>query len=66
MVHVSPEAYKSLQSEAVRVDRHASNVVSDVLESALMALQYNDPNTLEDDHFLSQMDSHEQAGEVEA
>jgi hypothetical protein len=66
LVHVSPEAYRALQNEAVRLDRHATNVCSDVLESALLALQYNDPDTLDDDHFLSQMDSHEVAEGVES
>ena len=47
VVNVSQEAYKLLQAEAFRLDRHASNVSSDVVESALQALKYSDPDSFE-------------------
>ena len=49
LVNVSQESYKLLQAEAFRLDRHASNVSSDIVESALRALKYVDPNFTEGD-----------------
>lgn len=40
VVTVSNEAYQTLQTEAVRIDRHTTNVASEVVESALLALAY--------------------------
>ena len=49
LVNVSQESYKLLQAEAFRLDRHASNVSSDIVESARQALKYVDPNFTEGD-----------------
>jgi hypothetical protein len=43
-VFVSHEAYKALQDEAFRIDRHATRVAEEIIESAFLALNYRDPN----------------------
>ena len=47
VVNVSQESYKLLQAEAFRLDRHATNVSSDIVEAALQALKYSDPEFIE-------------------
>lgn len=39
-VTVSYEAYQALQTEAVRIDRHTTNVASEVVEAALLSLAH--------------------------
>ena len=41
-VYVSHEAYKALQDESFRIDRHASRVAEEIIESAFLALKWND------------------------
>ena len=40
VVQVSQDAYQALQAEAVRIDRHAFNVASEICEKALIGLDY--------------------------
>lgn len=47
VVNVSEDAYQLLQREAVRIDRHAANYASDVMELALMALEYKSDEPLD-------------------
>ena len=47
VVNVSEDAYQCLQREAVRIDRHAANFASDVVELALLALDYNSDGSTE-------------------
>ena len=50
VLQVSEEAYQALQNEAVRIDRHAFNVASEICDSALLALNYKSPReNLEDE-----------------
>ena len=48
VLQVSEEAYQTLQKEAIRIDRHAFNVASEICQSALLALQYKQPNALDE------------------
>ena len=43
VVQVSQDAYQALQAEAVRIDRHAFNVASEICEQALICLDYKSP-----------------------
>lgn len=47
-VTVSQEAYECLQAEAYRLDRHSVRVAQEVVEQALLALKYSDPNFTEE------------------
>ena len=44
---MSQDAYQALQNEAVKIDRHATNVASEVVESALLALNYKSDKALD-------------------
>ena len=48
VVQISESAYQALQKESVRIDRHAFNVASEVVETALHALAYRDPDFTEE------------------
>lgn len=48
VIQVSQDAYQALQDEAVRIDRHAYNVCSEIVENALMALKYNKDDALDE------------------
>ena len=43
VLQVSQDAYQALQAEAVRIDRHAFNVASEICEKALIGLDYKSP-----------------------
>ena len=47
VVSVSQDAYQALQNEAVRIDRHATNVASEIVELALLALNYKSDKALD-------------------
>ena len=47
-VMVSQEAYEALQAEAFRLDRHSVRVAQEIVESAFLALKYNQPDALDE------------------